>query len=440
VPVTIVRALVVTTALLLVAGCGDRNASRIERSEDAGAGVVIVKRTTGGVRLEVEVPPNDESGAAMSVPVPGGVTGHLDGAADVDRYRVTLAEPGWLSVVVEGIEGVDLVVEVAGADGVVVAHCDNGPALVSEGIPNVALDAGAHDVIVREFTNKKATPREGESPPYQLTIRPVPEPTDAREREPNDEPDQARPVLLGGEVQGYVGWRRDVDYWSVPTDDLGDDDALDIDIDGEPGVELHVDVLRGVDKLATRDGARGQALAVRGLRPGAGSDEPLLVAITGRRSSFDEPYAMRVNKRQLRFDEEAEPNDAIATATPLAVEPGSPAGARTGTLTPGDVDVYAVPVAPARQSLSVTVEPRSPSLDVVVSVIASTGDALAEADAADKGGVEKLDGVGVVPNARAYVRVARKAGKDDGADDIAAAYSLRWSLVGDDVIPRNMLE
>jgi hypothetical protein len=97
-------------------------------------------------------------------------------------------------------------------------------------------------------------------------------------------------------------------------------------------------------------------------------------------------------------------------------------------------------VAPARQSLSVTVEPRSPSLDVVVSVIASTGDALAEADAADKGGVEKLDGVGVVPNARAYVRVARKAGKDDGADDIAAAYSLRWSLVGDDVIPRNMLE
>lgn len=421
----------------LLAACGSRSAEKIERDEDAGAGVVIVRRTTDGVRLEQEVEPNDEAAAAMHVPVPGGVTGTLNGAADVDRYGVKVETPGWLNVVVEGVPGVDLVIELVGADDKLLAHADSGPAEVSEGFPNYPVEPGEYAVVIREFTKKKRKPRKGESEPYTLTMKWQAEPTEARETEPNAAADKAKPVIIGGEVQGFVGWRADKDTWLIPVEG---EYSVDIDIDPVEGVDLKATVSRGKKVLVTRSGARGQGLAVRGLLVGHG-EEPLLLSITSRRSSFDEAYAIRVVLRELAFDAEAEPNDSAGAATALAVEPGSPAGARKGYLTPGDTDFFAIPVAPARQTLSVSVEPGSTTLDIAVSVVTDAGDVIAEVDAGGKGAAEKLEGAGIVANARTFLRVVRKPSKKHpDADDVAAAYTVRWSVVGDDVIPRELLE
>jgi hypothetical protein len=433
-------AAVCTCAALLSPACGKRGAKHIERAEDAGAGVVIVKRTSDGVRLVAETEPNDEIGAAMALEVPGGVNGTLAGATDVDRYKLHIERPGPLYVEVGGIEGVDLVAEITDGEGVVLAHCDNGPGMVSEGFPNYPVEAGDYWVVVREFTAKKKKPREGASPPYQLTVKSAPEPLDSQELEPNSKPELARPVVVGGEVRGYVGWRRDVDSWSIPLEGLGENDGLDIDVDAVAGVELDIGMTRGKQVLLRRRGARGQALAVRGWMPAADSEAPVFLTVSGKRSSFDEPYVIRVVARAVGFDEEAEPNDALATAATLAVAPGASSGARRGHLTPGDVDVYAVPVAGGRQELSVTVEPGAPSLDVALAIVSADGEPVAEADAAGKGHIEKLDGAGIIANAKVFLRVTRKPSKDAANDDTVAAYSLRWSLTGGAVIPSEMFE
>jgi hypothetical protein len=215
---------------------------------------------------------------------------------------------------------------------------------------------------------------------------------------------------------------------------------VDIDVEPIAGVDIMLTVSRGNTTLLTRSGARGQGLAVRGMLVGQGEDM-LVVSLTSRRSSFDEPYILRVIPREPAFDAETEPNDAVGSATTLAVEPGSPAGARTAYLTPGDTDVFAIPVAPARQTLSVTVEPGSPTLDVSVAIVTESGDVIAEMDAAGKGRPEKIPAAGIIANARTFLRITRKPpGKDVDDDDVAAAYAVRWSVAGDDVIPRNLLE
>jgi len=430
-----VRWLVVAAGLL--AACGSRSAEKIERDDDAGAGVVIVRRTTDGVRLDQEVEPNDEAAAAMLVAVPGGVTGTLNGATDVDRYRVVTQTAGWLYAVVNGVPGVDLTLELVDADGESVAHADSGSTNVSEGIPNYPVAPGEYFVVIREFTRKKHKSRAGESEPYTLTMKWLAEPTDARETEPNASADKAKAVIVGGEVQGFLGWRADKDTWLIPVEG---EQAVDIDVDPVQGVDFKVTVSRGRQVLLVRSGARGQGIAVRGLLVGQG-EEPLLLSITSRRSSFDEAYSIRVVPRELSFDAEAEPNDSTGSATALAVEPGSPAGARKGYLTPGDTDFFAIPVAPARQTLSVSVEPGSPTLDVAVAIVTEAGDPIAEADAGGKGATEKLDGAGIAANVRTFLRIVRKpSSKDVDADDVAATYAVRWSVVGDDVIPRNLLE
>ncbi|RMH44209.1 MAG: hypothetical protein D6689_03030 [Deltaproteobacteria bacterium] len=427
------------------AACGSTAQPHIERDDDAGPGVVIVKRTAGGVRLAEEVEPNDAAGHGQPLSPPGGVTATLASAADVDRVAVAADRAGWLAVAAAAPEGIDLVVELVGPGGALLARSDRGGAGVAEGMPNYPVEPGRYEVVVREYAPKRRrrkAPRTTPSPPYTLAVRWAPEPTELFEREPNAAERYARPVAIGGEVRGYIGWEGDKDRWLVPIDGAEPDEAVDIDVDGVDGVALQVAVSRAGSPVLQRAGAPGQALAIRSLALEAAGESPapLALALTGKRSSFDEPYALRVSIRPLPYDAEAEPNDAPAQATPLAVEPGRSAGARRGALTPGDVDLYAVPVADARQQLDVAVEPASPGLDVAVALVLADGTVLGEADAGGPGAPDKLAGAGILPGARAFVRVQRKPGDASAADDVAPGYTVRWSLGAGGAIPRALVE
>src|SRR5262249_13695916 len=125
----------------------------------------------------------------------------------------------------------------------------------------------------------------------------------------------------------------------------------------------------------------------------------------------------------LVVDEETEPNDTPATASPLSDVPGAAAGTRVGTLAAGDVDVYHLDPAEGARHLSVTVTPPA-SVDVELSIVGADGAPLVPAtDAGKKGGGEKFVDVAIGPKADAYVKVAAKGG--GGETD---RYRLKWSV------------
>jgi hypothetical protein len=424
--------LAVVAVLVVGSACDDKRPAQVPAETEA-PGVVIVKRTSDGVRLAPEQEPNDELDQAYSVPVPGGITGTIDGPRDVDRYRIALDADQALAIAVTGAETADLVVEITSRDGKVIASCDNGAAGASEGVPNLPLKAGEYLVVVREVVKKggrrarqpavPAEPAGGAS--YRLVIKPSPAPALTQELEPNGTPAQARALTVGADASGYIGWRRDVDVWALPATG-----PLDIDVDGVTGVGLELAVLRGEQTVLQRSGGEGESLAVRSFDPGAGA--PAYLRVSGRKSNFQEPYVIRLAERALGYDEESEPNDAASTATPLAIERSAPSGVRRGTLSAGDVDFYWLEPAAAGPTLHITVEP-AVSLDVSVAAL-SGATVVAEANQGGKGSPEKLQ-LPVSAGARLLVKVTRVA-----AEEPAASYTVRWSLVGQAVIPPAMYD
>jgi hypothetical protein len=413
-----VRRLILVLSLGVAASAcgGKKDRPRLERHDGAAAVVVVDQR--GGVRLRPEVEPNDSDDTAMALPLPGGGSGELDGETDVDRYVVTVDQAGYVRATLSGIEGADLVLEIGAAGAKPIAVSDIGGALVDEGVPNLPVSAGRYVLAVREFVPKRrkpgAEPRTGRSPAYGLTVA-LFEPSAATEREPDDDLDTALPLALGGEVEGYVGWRGDVDVWTIPLEGFGPDDGLDVDVDGVAPVELRARIVDAAGAtLLERRGGRGEALAVRGWMPGDAADARYALVLDGRRSAFDRAYRVRAARRLIAIDEEIEPNDAPVSATPLAAEPGSPAGQRRGYLVRGDTDYYAVPAVVEPSGLALSVDRA-----VEVSVVDGAGAVLA-APTREVAGLRVALPAGV----RAFVVLTR-----DGGDEVARAYTLRWSLI-----------
>ena len=137
-----------------------------------------------------------------------------------------------------------------------------------------------------------------------------------------------------------------------------------------------------------------------------------------------EQYAIRASTAPLVLDEETEPNDTPAAASPLADVPGAASGTRVGTLAAGDVDVYRLDPAEGSRQLSATLAPPK-GVDAVLAVLADDGvTALtAPADATKAGGEEKVVAVAIPPGKAALLKLTGKAG------DAGERYRLRWSVV-----------
>lgn len=434
-------------ALAVVAALGCSKASKsqvIPRDKDAGPAVVVVDRKPTGVKVEQEREPNNTVDKATALAIPGTVKGTLDGSADVDVYKLTVAKAVNVSVRLGGIAKVDLALELRDAEGKSLVKSDRGPAGTEEGFPNYKLEAGTYYVAVTEFVKKskrkrrrrrskrkrrkKAPPPEaparvGKSPPYELSVAPASRSEEHHEREPNGTIDEALELSVA-EYQGfgYAGWSGDVDVWKLSLDGAGNGKGMSLDLTGVPGVSFTLEVLDGSGKrLLRRKGGKGQPLAVRNLMPKEG-DQAYFVKLRARRSNPKEAYELRYTTSLLEPDEEHEPNDSTGRASKLQPDDKTFSGTWKGYLGAGDVDYWLIDKQKGPTLFSVTV---TPPRDTDITLKARVdGKVIGEGNSGKRGEREQFTQIPIPAGKRMVLKISGW-----GATKPSGHYTLQWSLV-----------
>ncbi len=401
---------------LACGACGDKK--RQTRTSDA-APVELVSAAAladGGVARPGETEerePNDGADVATALSPGGGARGRIEPDADVDYYRIEVAQTGALSVQLGAVAGVDLSLELEDAAGATLAKSDRGAANVAEGVPNLGVSPGRYLAIVRKKaapakkparTRRGAPPPEpapGSAPPYKLSAQLAPFANNA-EREPDDDRGTANDLVIGDTATGYLGWTGDDDVWKISVEALTASNLLDVEVGPVEGLALTVEITDGIGRtMALRKAPRGVALAVKGLAPVTAPGAPpyQYVIVKADRSNPEDAYQLKISQRPRGMDPELEPNDAPDKAMPI---PEDRTVIEDATWTPGDVDCYAISPEPNARNLEVVVDtPREADLRVELFV---NGKSIQTADQKGKGTQEKIAGA-VPENGRPVVCV-----------------------------------
>ena len=379
-----------------------------------------------------EVEPNDADEVATPLPLGGTLRGKIEPEADVDHVRIDVDKPGALQVMLTGVEGQDLVLEVEDAGGTVIARSDRGGVRTKEGIPNLGVTPGRYTLVVRQVPKKKPPARRGRAAPepaappaavYELSAQLV-APVKGQEIEPDDDRGTANDLIVGDTVTGFVGWNGDADEWKLSVETLSEKNAIDVEVSAVEGVALELEVADALGQpLVTRKGSRNAPLAIRDLLPVVppGGAPFYYVTVSGAPSNPETTYQLVVKAHVLATDGEIEPDDTPDKPYAFPAD-------RTvvhGTWTPGDVDCYALGTTDQPRTVDVTIEPKG-DLDVTAELLIdgkpaldAKGKPVPPVNHAGRGGAEKLSGQ-VPAGSHAIVRI-KGEGAQEGAYDVSVA-------------------
>ena len=342
-----------------------------------GAAVVVAPENKGESEIAAvaEIEPNDTVSKAqrllLTPAAPAAVTAAIGwpvkGKADVDTYRIGAPGPdgdaapppvpvpdgavvvqprpqSMARVEVTPEAGVALKIEVLDAMGRTVltaGGADPGQPVV---IPNLPITAAMPFVRVRRVA-------QGEAPgSYRIVARAQLLEAGA-EIEPDDATAQANELPVPGEAIGFLGWRRDQDYYRLPTAGLAEGSVIAADLDPIPNVSSRLALVDATGKkLSEARGRRGERVALRNVAVPPGTAALFLVASADFGWSADQRYDLRVNAELPKAGAEAEPNDDAAHAQVVTD------GTIQGYLARGDVDVFRYTVT-APITLTVEIAP-----------------------------------------------------------------------------------
>jgi hypothetical protein len=299
---------------------------------------------TWSASVNDEREPNDDFAHATPIKLTSGTT------ADASGFFGRKRDEDWLSLALAGVPAKDgraiLRLELAPAQDVApslrVAGGAAGKELFAEArgakndelrLRNVGVDAAAGSVAIA----LRAV--DGRSPDARWVLRiGVEPPLDGAEREPNNDVAHATPMTLAGGTAQLAGflWPGDADVYRVVG--APPEAQLAFDVDGVDKVDLKLERIGADGKTWVRadDAPVGQGEI---LPPAKVADGLVRVSARARDTAFDAPYRLTVTMQQPVPDEEREPNDGPATATPWL--PG--ATQMRGRLAPrGDEDWFAV--------------------------------------------------------------------------------------------------
>jgi hypothetical protein len=413
----------------VVAGCGKKPTHH--RDRDAAAVEVVTAPTVpdGGNRgaASEEIEPNDSDEVATVLALGATVHGKIDPDGDVDRFRIDVTQPGALSVLLDGHDGLDAVLEIADASGTVIARSDRSGARLREGVPNLGVTPGRYIAIVTAKKpappvppRKRAPKRTAPEPakpiggPYEITAG-MAAVAAGFEHEPDDDRGEANELIAGDTGSGYIGWSGDADVWKLSVEALSAKNALDLELSAVEGVALSLEISDGIGQSITaRKGPRGGPLVVRGFVPAVAQGAPPFVYLTvrGDRSNPETAYQIRATAKLIAPDAEVEPNDTPETAT---VVPADRKALRAHWST-GDVDCFAIPPADTARTFDVSLDtPRD--VDLALEMVID-GKLIEKVDHPGKGAAEKL--VAKIPaRARAVIRVRGSDAAGEAGYEIA---------------------
>jgi hypothetical protein len=377
-----------------------------------------------------EVEPNDADEVATPLVLGSTLRGKIEPETDVDHVRLDLDSPGVLQVMLSGVEGQDLVLEVEDAGGSVIARSDRGGARIKEGMPNLGVTPGRYTLVVHEAPKKKKATKRGRAPEppappaavYELTAQLVTPPR-GQEIEPDDDRGTANDLIVADTVTGFVGHNGDADEWKLSVEALSEKNAIDVEVTAVEGVALELEVADALGQpLVTRKGAKGAPLAIRGMLPVVpqGGAPFEYITVRGAPSNPETAYSLKVTANVVGTDAEIEPDDS--PDKPYAI----PADRTVvhGTWTPGDVDCYALGVTDQPRTTEITVDPKD-NLALTVEVLVDGKpvlDAKGKPVPPSKGGkgvTQKLS-VPIPAGGHPVVRV-RGDGATEGAYDVTVA-------------------
>jgi hypothetical protein len=409
--------LVALAAILALSSCG-RGDTKTKRTGSAAPVEILTGPPDGGHTgpgpLADEIEPNDGNEVATPLAIGGTARGKVEGDGDVDFYRIDIEQPATLQVILTGVDGQDLTLELADTGGTTLAKSDRGAARIKEGIPNAGLTPGKYDLIVRQAPKKKTQAPKGKKPAagagsdaapppapvYELTVQTI-TPEKGGEREPDDDRGTANDLIVTDNAIGYLGWSSDKDVWKLSVETLSAKNALDIQVSAIEGVSLELEIADGVgNTLATRKAPKGAPLIVRSLLPVVPEGAPPFhyVTVKGSASNPETTYTLHATAHALQTDEEIEPNDLVDKPAEMNPE-------RTtidASWTAGDVDCFALQPAAVERTVDVTVDTPA-EIDLAVEMLAE-GKSIGSSNKGAKGVIEKLS-VKVPPNVKPVIRI-----------------------------------
>ena len=224
---------------------------------------------------------------------------------------------------------------------------------------------------------------------------------------PTGRPALATELSPGGEAVGYLGWRRDQDWYRLSTAGLAEGSVLSVDLDPVPEVSASLVLYDAVErKLLESRGRKGERVAVRSVRVPAGDAQLYVVVRADAGSNVEARYNLRSRAELPKSGGEAEPNDDPAHAQAITD------GTLLGYLSRGDVDVYRYATG-GPSELDVEVAPPE-RVDVKLEILREDGTVLARSDSGRRREAEHLPNL-YVPGTNVLVRLS--AGKGDGNPD-----------------------
>jgi hypothetical protein len=420
--------------LVIVAACrgGGGKSHRVGSAAPVEL-VTEVKPPDAGHAVSVdEVEPNDADEVATPLPLGGTLRGKIEPETDVDHIRLDVDKPGVLQVMLSGVDGQDLALDLEDAGGNVIARSDRGGPRTKEGFPNVGVQPGRYTLVVREAPKKKPKPKpapggkrsEPEQPPpaavYELTAQLVSAPKGS-ELEPNDDRGTANDLILGDTVTGYVGWTGDADVWKLSVETLSAKNAIDVEVAPVEAVALELEVSDALGQpLVVRKVPKGAPAIVRDLLPlvAQGGAPFHYITVRGAPSNPETAYNLKVTGHDLPEDPEVEPDD---TPDKPYVIPAD----RTvvhGTWTPGDVDCYALSESSQPRTVDVEIDPKG-DLDLTAELLVDGKPALDAkgkpiAAARHGKGVTERFSTAVPSGGRLVIRIHGDGNAAEGAYDV----------------------
>jgi serine/threonine-protein kinase len=267
-------------------------------------GAALWARYGGERAATVEREPNNTPGYANLLPLGAPVRGTIgqlgaDGHGDVDYFRLPAGKGARaVDARLEGIPGVDLVLELYDAQGRRIAKSDERGRGWGEWLQPTLVGPAESYLAVREFWLQGEKPTEDAPDPYTLTVR-WGAPQTGWEVEPNDWPAAATQLAAPGRVRGYLGRADDQDWFALTVNRAG---TVTGSVTAPAGVD--VVVLRAPDgKQVIDKGGPGESeVFALPAKPGT----PVLIGIARKPApgldakqqplqGLDDPYELKVD-------------------------------------------------------------------------------------------------------------------------------------------------